>query len=323
MQAPEHLIETKHDDHIHDCAWDYYARRLATASSDRTVKIWAVDGGAHALEATLTGHDGPVWEVAWAHPQYGAVLASCSYDGSVRVSREDRPGIWSLSHVWSAGGAAAAVSVNAIEWAPIGLGGLVLACASSDGYVTVLRHDEQTAEWSTLRFLACQLGCNSVSWAPTGVVCGCLEDGSPAMRLATGGCDNRVAVWRGRAPDAATGEIAFDPEPVANEGKLHKAWVRDVAFAPFYGAPQAVFASCSEDKSVYVWCRGDAESKWVPTKVNIFDAPAWRVNWSVTGNIMAVASGDDDVSLWKESLTNEWHQLAKPEPAGEPAQVGY
>ena len=317
MQQPEHVIETKHDDHIHDCAWDYYARRLATASSDRTVKIWAVDGGAHALEATLTGHDGPVWEVAWAHPQYGAVLASCSYDGTARVYREDRPGAWSLAHTWAAGGAQGAVSVNSIEWAPSGLGTLALACAASDGYVTVLRHDSQTNEWAPARFLASPLGCNAVSWAPTGVLGALNADGAPALRLATGGCDNKVAVWRSAA--GADGAATFDPEPVAHDGKLHKASVRDVAFAPFYGAPQAVFASCSEDKSVYVWCRADMESKWVPTKVNIFDAPVWRVSWSVTGNILAVSAGDDDVSLWKESLTNEWHPLAKPELAAAPA----
>ena len=36
--APQ-LLDTQHEDHIHDCQWDYYARRLATASSDRTVKV--------------------------------------------------------------------------------------------------------------------------------------------------------------------------------------------------------------------------------------------------------------------------------------------
>ena len=29
-------------------------------------------------------HDGAVWQVAWAHPKYGNILASCSYDRKVR-----------------------------------------------------------------------------------------------------------------------------------------------------------------------------------------------------------------------------------------------
>jgi len=28
-------------------------------------------------------HEGPVWQVAWAHPKYGSILASCSYDRKV------------------------------------------------------------------------------------------------------------------------------------------------------------------------------------------------------------------------------------------------
>ena len=44
-----------------------------------------MDGDQHALQATLTGHDGPVWEVAWGHPQWGSTLASCGYDGQVIV----------------------------------------------------------------------------------------------------------------------------------------------------------------------------------------------------------------------------------------------
>ena len=28
-------------------------------------------------------HDGAVWQVAWAHPKFGNILASCSYDRKV------------------------------------------------------------------------------------------------------------------------------------------------------------------------------------------------------------------------------------------------
>ena len=40
------------------------------------------------------GHEGPVWQLAWAHPRYGTILASCSYDRKVILWREDR-GSWS------------------------------------------------------------------------------------------------------------------------------------------------------------------------------------------------------------------------------------
>ena len=48
--APQ-LLDTQHEDHVHDVAWDYYARRLATCSSDGTVKIFAADGEAFTWRA--------------------------------------------------------------------------------------------------------------------------------------------------------------------------------------------------------------------------------------------------------------------------------
>ena len=36
-------------------------------------------------------HTGPVWQIAWAHPKYGHILASCSYDGKVLIWME-QPG---------------------------------------------------------------------------------------------------------------------------------------------------------------------------------------------------------------------------------------
>lgn len=37
-------------------------------------------------------HDGPVWQVAWAHPTFGNLLASGSYDRKVIVWKETPAG---------------------------------------------------------------------------------------------------------------------------------------------------------------------------------------------------------------------------------------
>ena len=64
---------------------DYYGTRLATCSSDRCVRVFDLkEGGVQTLAGVLQGHEGPVWQVAWANPKFGNILASCSYDRKAR-----------------------------------------------------------------------------------------------------------------------------------------------------------------------------------------------------------------------------------------------
>ena len=108
---------------------------------------------------------------------------------------------------------------------------LQLACAAGDGRATILAHDATSGEWAASSFLASP-SASSCSWCPSS---GGVRGGRGALvpRLATGGCDALVKVWRREDPNAD----AWDLEPVANGGKAHTGWVRDVAFSPFYGEP--------------------------------------------------------------------------------------
>jgi protein transport protein SEC13 len=45
---------------------------------------------------------------------------------------------------------------------------------------------------------------------------------------------------------------------------------------------------------------------WASTTLPPFDAVAWRVSWSLSGNVLAVSTGDNRVSLWKERLSGGW-----------------
>ena len=111
---PSQKIKTGHQDTVHDVAMDYYGKRVATASSDTTIKIIGVSNNASQHLATLTGHQGPVWQVAWAHPKFGSILASCSCDGRVIIWKEGNQNEWTQAHVFSDHKS----SVNSIAWAP-------------------------------------------------------------------------------------------------------------------------------------------------------------------------------------------------------------
>ncbi|KAH6560916.1 hypothetical protein BASA50_006228 [Batrachochytrium salamandrivorans] len=293
-------FDTQHEDMIHDAQLDYYGKRLATCSSDRSVKIFSVEGGNHQQIATLHGHEGPVWQVSWVHPKFGSMIASCSYDAKVYIWREVN-GQWSRikDHTTHTS------SVNSIAWAPHEYG-LVLAAASSDGKVSVLTyHDDST--WDVNTFNAHGIGANAISWAPSPVP-GSLIQASGASsatslkRFASGGCDNFVKVWRE--------ENGVWREECVLDG--HTDWVRDVAWAPSVGLPRSYIASSSQDKTVLIWTQDSPSAPWTKKmlKADAFPDVVWRVSWSMSGNILAVSSGDNKVTLWKENVDGDFVQIA-------------
>ena len=88
-------FDTHHQDLVHDAQFDFYGKRLATCSSDSIIKVWQVDADDSYKQVGEIGmHEGAVWQVSWAHPQFGSLIASCGYDKRVMVFRESTPGSW-------------------------------------------------------------------------------------------------------------------------------------------------------------------------------------------------------------------------------------
>ncbi|KAF5175318.1 transport protein SEC13-like protein [Thalictrum thalictroides] len=297
---PATKIETGHQDIIHDVSMDYYGKRIATASSDSTIKI--IDSNNNSVLANLTGHQGPVWQVTWAHPKFGTILASSSYDGKVILWKEgNQQNQWNQVHVFNEHKS----SVNSIAWAPHDLG-LLLACGSSDGnvYVHSARSD---GGWETVKIDGAHpVGVSSVSWAPAlapGVLVSSGET-DIVQKLVSGGCDNLIKVWK-----LVNGAWIVD-----SKLEMHTDLVRDVAWAPNFGLPKSTIASASQDGTVIIWTVGKEGEKWEGKILKDFKTPVWRVSWSLTGNILAVSDGNNDVTLWKEAVDGEWQQVTTVAP---------
>jgi len=58
-------------------------KTLASASSDKTVKLWEVSGDTPKFKTTLTGYKEKVTSVAFSHDN--KILASASADGTVKL----------------------------------------------------------------------------------------------------------------------------------------------------------------------------------------------------------------------------------------------
>lgn len=110
-------INAEHKDLIHDVAYDFYGQRMATCSSDQyvkvcpsivlvrycsclsyvlvqlfnyfDVKVWDQNSdGKWTLTSSWKAHSGSVWKLTWAHPEFGQVLATCSFDRTAAVWEE-------------------------------------------------------------------------------------------------------------------------------------------------------------------------------------------------------------------------------------------
>lgn len=305
-QAPAQAplsFDAGHADMVHDAQLDYYGKRLATCSSDRMIKIFSVVNGQHVHQADLVGHQGPVWQVCWAHPKFGNVLASCSFDRTVIIWKETAENVW--EKVYTSPPALFDSSVNALAFAPHELG-LHLACASSDGSLAVISH-VPNAGWDTTKKgmeQAHPIGCTAVSWAPVDEPKALVSPDAGAekvRKLVSAGCDNTVKVW-GYVEAAKDWRVEQTLEG-------HTDWVRDAAWAPNLGLPMNTIASCGQDGKVLVWVQSAPGAPWESTLVKDFGVPVWKVSWSVTGNILAVSDGNNQVSLWKENLDSSWTQI--------------
>lgn len=291
-------IESGYNDSIQDVSMDYYGKRVAIASSDTTIKIIAVSNNSPSQHlATLSGHRGPVWQVAWAHPKFGSILASCSYDGTVIIWKEGKQNEWTQAHIFTDHRS----SVNSISWAPHEIG-LCFACGSSDGNISVFTARSDGGWDTTTIDQAHPVGVSSVSWAPS-IATGALVGSGmldSVQKLVSGGFDSTVKVWK-----LIDGNWKMDFPALL----MHTDMVRDVAWAPNLGLSKSTIASASQDGTIVVWTAAKEGDQWEGKVLKDFKTPVWRVSWSLTGNLLAVAAGDNNVTLWKEAVDGEWQQV--------------
>jgi len=234
-----------------------------------------------------------------------SVLASCGYDMKVIIWKETNPSQWQIAHCDTAHTA----SVNSVQFCPWEFG-LRLACASSDGTVSVLSHSPQDQQWHRVSFQAHACGVQDLTWATatmqTSGQSTPASGSSASIRLATGGCDSAVKIWR------------FENECWSQEQPplpaAHTDWVRAVAWRP---DDARVLASGSWDKTVII-CEQerDTEGSWRQvSKLSLHDKVE-GLSWSETGGVLAVSVGDGEVALYKETSDRSYVEIAKVNETG-------
>lgn len=151
--------------------------------------MWDRDSaGEWYCSSELKGHSGLVWKVAWAHPEFGQILATCSFDRSVciwveKTNRTSTPSTLSCHPHAQSGDphhrplsewdrkaclSESRSSVTDVKFSPKHLG-LLLATCSSDGTLRIYEAPDimNLKQWIPQHELNCKIPCSCLSWNPS------------------------------------------------------------------------------------------------------------------------------------------------------------
>jgi len=323
-------INADHEDLIHDVAYDFYGKRMATCSSDQKVKVWDQDeAGNWTCSASWKSHYGSVWKVNWAHPEFGQVIATCSFDRTAAVWEEivgEKSGGGQNHWVKKTSLVDSRTSVTDVKFGPKQLG-LILATCSADGTVRIYEAEDvmNMSQWSLRDEIPVKFPCSCISWNPSlsrlhspMIAVGSDEtssSGAPGGKVKVYEYSDTIRRWQ----LVETFSTITDP-------------VHDIAFAPNIGRSYHVLAVASRDlRMITLKPAGDGkDNPGAPSRFDIrqagqFDdhgSAVWRVCWNITGTILASSGDDGCVKLWKANYMDNWKCVSTLRADGQAVEGG-
>ncbi len=261
------FICSGHSSRVASVAWSPNGTYLASASYDKTVRLWDASNGQHIQ--TYRGHSGRVNAVVWSPDS--SRFVSASDDGSVRIwntTSKNPPFIFS-EH---------AGKVTAVAWSPdgsriasAGVNKVVLVWDAASGRIlfTFNKHSEEVT---------------SLAWSPNGT------------SIASGSDDCTIHVWE-PLKDGRTNFFTslFAPQRHMYTYSRHYQKVTAVAWSP----DGRRIASTSADRTMQVW---DASTGKLGFIYHNASAGMNAVAWSSDSRYLTAASNDKTVHVW-DSIT--------------------
>ncbi len=271
---------------------------IASASLDKTIKLWRTDG---TLVATLKGHTAAVRAINFSSD--GQILASASEDGTIKLWKRDG----NLLRTFKGHTA----SVWGVAFSP---DNQFLVSASWDKTVKLWQRDGQLLK----TFQGYRSGFWGVAFSPQGdIVAAANLDRTVKLWKRDGrGWQNAKPLQPLKGHKAWVVSVAFSPDgqtvASASEDKTVKLWQRDskdgsyrqyktlqdhtagiwgVAFSP----DGQTIASASLDKTIKLWNINGTQLR----TLRGHSASVWSVKFSPDGSFIASAGAENLVRLWQ------------------------
>lgn len=291
-----------HKDEVYGVSFSLDGQTIATASEDKTAKLWSRDG--RDLEQSLRGHSERVWSVSFS-PYNQKTIATTSWDGTIKLWSWDGKKSRELTTLTGHQGWVFGVSFSPNRQ--------TLASVGADKMVRLWSWNGKQGKPQKSWYSGHTKYVVDVAFSPNGQI------------IATASDDGTVKLWNQNGTLLKTLEghsdevngVSFSPNgqiiATASDDSTAKLWNQDgtllktleghservmsVGFSP----DGQTIATASFDKTAKVWNLNGA----LLATLQGHDDWVWDASFSPDGQTIATASRDKTVRLWRLDNTKQ------------------